>query len=400
MATPIPSMAGSVPQGNLNTIAANNARATMPGFRAGESLQAAAPVAEAQIKMEQASQQAAFSAKDKEIALAFRQLLSKGIEGAQAYVEDLKQMEGMQDVAQLAEQQLTSIAPIWSDPNLGSDTHERTLSNFYKSIDTQIKRKLDPSFEEKLNLQKNKEIEAAKEKAKINKEVYWKTRRSDANNRLGIIRQNIAEFKKTEPNIETLPVVQNKLQQKEEELRVAKNDLAKTLKDIEERPQNWVKRHTPFFEDDEEKRDRLQKEIASLEAVIADPTANISVLMKDATEEEINSVNSFNEQLEDKRKEYNRQLYTLEQEERKVSAIAGAKPEPLSFESQGLNAGAPPTSGATGVKSASPAASYTADRSTNAGKIKILTDALKRETKEANKQRIKAAIKKLKEYGN
>jgi hypothetical protein len=94
------------------------------------------------------------------MGLAFRELLNKGLEGAQAYVQDMKQADP--EIGNKAQQQLQSIAPLFADPKLEGGTAQRALEAFYQSVDNQWKLKNEPDYFQKLGARKQADIEIQK----------------------------------------------------------------------------------------------------------------------------------------------------------------------------------------------------------------------------------------------
>lgn len=97
---------------------------------------------------------------ERQMGIAFGNLLKTGVEGAQAYVEDLEDPE----IKQAAQNRLNSLMPVLGNPQVQPEMAHKALLGFYQNVDDMNKSKNELGYKEKKIFDKEQEVNAFKEK--------------------------------------------------------------------------------------------------------------------------------------------------------------------------------------------------------------------------------------------
>jgi len=210
---------------------------------------------------------------EQQMGMAFGELLKTGLQGAQAYVEELKTVAP--NVAPLAEQSLQSIAPIFSNPNLSQNPQiaQNALQNWYSSVDAKMKLDQDPDFmqKEKIKADEKIRINAAKPK-KVN---LGEKKVGAAQRDLPILQRQYSALEKKKPQLTDYPEGKKIVDKLQKDLDEKKTELAKA----EKKPGAGIVRQIiPGLENRVEMRDRLRGEIKDLELILKDPAASLQLI--------------------------------------------------------------------------------------------------------------------------
>lgn len=310
--------------------AVQQASVNAPGSRYMEGLQAgtaaAAPFVETQVK----AQQVVNELSEKEMGLAFRELLNKGLEGAQAYVQDMMKVDA--EIGNKAQQQLQTIAPLFADPKLEGGTAQRALEAFYQSIDNQWKLKNEPDYFQKLEADKNAKIEINRAKQRDKPQTPTQNKYARKEKALPGLRNRLADWESKEPKIADIPEVADEMKSIQDELTEAENKYEELIE----------KEGGGFFR--KRKLEKVEAQIKDLQERLADPEGVLVPNLREDPKEQSALEKKILDKYNKKRQEWSRERDRLSSKITALEAETGIVEEPTA------QTVAPVKQGATAVK--------------------------------------------------